>query len=190
MKPFFLPVIYALCLSTGFSQGPQQKCSVESSRLPLIRGFKLGMTTRDAGLVLPDNAIWKEDEYGWGKAFLLPAMIRKEFTEGLRHVALEFYLDHLVSVEIDYDGPKTWRKPSDFDAIIAQRLDLPANAWELSDAQMEPFLSNIMKCEGFNVQTSVYGDHPSLKIWDPSAIDRYKAHKEDLEDKRRRAFKP
>lgn len=166
LKPLLLLLIL-LCTFTVFGQ--DNKCTLKLSDLPdapELFGFRMGMSTAQVKLRVPQVVFGSVNEFGLSKTSFSPdfnPQIDKTSLLGIRTVSLDFLDDHLTSLWLGFDSSFRWRTVPDFVKGISQSLQLP-DAWEPWKVRGQQ-----LNCADFQMTVSIVAEGPSFRIIDQTA---------------------
>jgi hypothetical protein len=172
-------------------KGLAQKCELTLDQSPVIRGLKLGQSHayRTAnlrfqydGLILSD-VDRRQKETGIVEERISPEILESSVTmRGIQSVSLTYLDDKLISIVVLYDDSATWKNNIQFTDSVARSLDLPTKGWIGAGP-------SVLLCNGFSVTT---GSHhrAGLMVTRSNAAEDVKARIEQVEEAKRRAFKP
>lgn len=183
----------------------QPACALRLVESPALRGFRLGMTLREAlahfkSFSLPDkNSCGRVslDIGGWGEPVASLAKSPGEF-DGVIGLRLSFLDDRLAYVRVTYERDAGGRTPSEFRAVTASKLSLPGVWRPLFVSDMEH--THVIGCDGFKVMAG-YRDGPYAELYDTAAVqtllgrraaeeDRRRREDENERERRRKSYKP
>jgi hypothetical protein len=178
LKPL-LPLLILLCAFAV--SGQDNKCGLKLSELPdapELFGFRMGMSTAQVKLRVPQVVFGRVNEFGLAKTSLSPdfnPQIDKTSLSGIRTVSLDFLDDHLTSLWLGFDGSFRWKTVPDFVKGISQSLQLPDlwGPWKVRGQQLN--------CADFQMTVSIVAEGPSFHIIDQTAQQTLAARREAKE---------
>ena len=161
------PLLILLCAVTGLGQ--DNKCVLKLSELPdspELLGFRMGMSTAEVKLHIPQVVFGRVNEFGLSKTSLSPdfdPQIDKASLPGIRTVSLDFVDGRLTSLWLGFDGSYKWQTVPDFVNGISQALHLPDEwrAWKVRGQQLS--------CADFQMTVLIVAEGPSFRIIDQTA---------------------
>lgn len=190
----YASILFAALFSSAHAQ---ERCSIDLSISPDIRGVRLGMKPVELRMMFPELPSFKfaqpPDEAGVFDGVLQPwdlGVKRKQF-EGVSVMSLVFADGRLVKIGVEYDASARWPDVDAFAAQVSKTLALPGWAWRAPN-NSDPKLARVMDCDGFRVIAVSPGSGMSTMVGlvDTAAekliAERYAA----IEERKRRAFKP
>jgi hypothetical protein len=171
-----LPLLILLCTFTVLGQ--DNKCTLKLSELPdapELFGFRMGMSTAQVKLSVPQVVFGRVNEFGLSKTSLSPdfnPQIDKTSLAGIRTVSLDFLDGHLTSLWLGFDGSFRWRTVPEFVKGISQSLQLPDvwKPWKVRGQQLN--------CADFQMTVSIVAEGPSFHIIDQTAEQTVAARRE------------
>lgn len=178
LKPL-VPLLILLCTLTVLGQ--DNKCALKLSELPdapELFGFRMGMSTAQVKLRVPQVVFGRVNEFGLSKTSLSPdfnPQIDKTSLSGIRTVSLDFLDDHLTSLWLGFDGSFRWQTVPAFVKGISQSLQLPDlwEPWKVRGQQLN--------CADFQMTVSIVAEGPSFHIIDQTAEQMVAARREARE---------
>ena len=170
-------------------------CTIKAADLPALRGFKLeqpleAYQTRFPGLVArhyvaPDDRGLLTDHLSRIDFYDRDLRERQAEFEGVDTIEVQFLDDKLVSLKIDYDSSTKWENSREFTATIAKTLNLPSTGWRGRQEYAE------LECADFKVVTTTDILGKGELMITKSDLDQVLVQRrKDIEEKKRRAFKP
>jgi len=149
-------------------------CGQVKIKRPSLRGFHLGMSVEEAKAVTPTfRYIDDPNEVGEQSAFISSP------GQGARSVSLEFLDGRLKKIDVTYDSSVRWNNEQEFYSRIAETFGLPST-WQ-----------GLLKCEGMNLDAEFNsGIIPQTHLYDTNARQIIRKRRADIEEKKRREFKP
>jgi hypothetical protein len=177
-----LPVALILLLAANtFAQ--QNKCTLKLADLPAapeLFGFRLGMTTEQAKVRVPQIAFGRVDDFGVTKTSINPDFdpkIDKASLEGVRTVSLDFLDGRLTSLWFGFDSTFKWTTVPDFITGISQSLHLPDawKSWKIRGQQLN--------CADFQMTVIMVAGGPSFHITDDTAEQTIASRREAKEER-------
>jgi hypothetical protein len=152
-------------------------CGNISIKRPELRGLHLGMTIEEIKAVKSSlrasGASNVGEQYGY--------VIGPE--KGVDRIRLEFLDGHLTSIEVAYDNSVKWQDEQQFLSRIAESFGLPK--------PLPGFRGGLLECKGLNLDAEYhYGIDPQVHLYDPSAKSTVERRRAEIEEKKRREFKP
>jgi hypothetical protein len=162
-----LPLLILLCAVSVLGQ--DNKCALKLSELPdapELFGFRMGMSTAQVKLRVPQVVFGRANEFGLSKTSFSPdfdPQIDKASLSGIRTVSLDFLDGHLTSLWLGFDGSFKWQTVPDFIKGISQSLQLPDvwTVWKIRGQQL--------RCADFQMTVSIVAEGPSFHIIDQTA---------------------
>ena len=177
-----VPLLILLCGINICAQ--DKKCTVKLADLPKapeLFGFRMGMTTAEVKVRVPQVVFGPVNEFGLSKTSINPdfdARIDKTSLTGVRTVSLDFVDDRLTSLWFGHDSAFKWKTVPEFVAGISQSLHLP-DAWEEWKVRGQR-----LRCEDFQMTVLFVAEGPSFRIIDNVAeetVAARRAAKEELD---------
>ncbi len=161
------PFLVFICAATSFAQTTQ--CSLKLADLPPapeLLGFKLGMTTEQVKVRVPQVVFGRQNEFGVSKTTINPDFdptIDKSTFAGARSVSLDFLDGRLTSLWFGYDDSFKWKTVDEFVKGISQSLRLPEawSTWKVRGRQLH--------CADFQMTVTMIAEGPSFRILDQTA---------------------
>jgi hypothetical protein len=161
------PLLVFLCATTSLAQSNQ--CSLKLVDLPAapeLLGFKLGMTTDQIKVRVPQVVFGAPDAFGVSKTTINPDFdpsIDKSTFTGARSVSLDFLDGRLTSLWLGYDSTFKWKTVDEFVKGISQSLRLPDSwsSWKTRGQQLH--------CADFQMTVTIVAEGPSFRIIDQMA---------------------
>ena len=163
-----------------------QPCNVTIDRVPLIRGLRLGQPYSRLQTAIPrtHNYDLEPNELGVRRVLLDKHFLENtEVLAGISSVALVYFNDRLVDLNIRYTSDIKWQSNLHFVAAIAERLNLPRAGW----LERDP---SYLVCQGFVVEVSGAEYLPTLHMFDWRLADDLTERKAEIEAKERARVKP
>jgi len=181
------PVTSAQTANTGAGE-----CKLTLSRVPAIRGIRLGMTLDQVVALFPGAEDDKElraklyqTHFGLQSSFISPSKYgSKENFAGVTLVYLGFLDGQLDLFTIHYDGPE-WNSDVQFASVVAEALKLPGvEFWK-------PVTGGLgITCDGFEVTLSRAGPMIGMRNLQVDIDKIVRGREEERKERARRAFKP
>jgi hypothetical protein len=176
-----IKIITILLLFSFYSFG---QCSLKSEDLPALRGMKLGTDPVDILKIYPAAEFSPVDEIGGQKILIHSYNIRSnELKQNLNAIRVQLLDGKIVSFSIEYDNSVKWDGVSSFTKSLSKNLSIPEDSWKNGD-----FYATA-ECADFNIRASLLG-LPELKIELTELPQIIKNRNSELEEKKRKAFKP
>jgi hypothetical protein len=178
-RPSAVVLLILLSALTGFAD--DNKCSLKLADLPVapeLAGFRMGMTTEQVKIRVPQVALGRANEFEVSKTSINPDFdprIDKPSFAGVRTVSLDFLDGRITSLWLGYDGSFKWQTVDDFVKGISQSLRLP-DAWTLWRTR-----GRQIRCADFHMTVSVVAEGPSFRIVDDDAEQTIAARREAKE---------
>ena len=153
-------------------------CGTASIKRPELRGLRLGMKVDEVRAIKPSlrttrSADGVGEEYG----------TIYESEKGVRRIRLAFLDGRLTSIEVAYDDSVQWQDEQQFLSRIAESFGL---AKPLPGSR-----GLLIECQGLNLDADYnYGASPEVRLYDPSANSTVRKRRAEIEEKKRREFKP
>lgn len=155
--------------SSALAQGNQ--CTMTLADLPQppdLLGFRLGMTTEQVKLRIPQVVFGRADEFGVSKTSINPHFdprIDKTDLEDVRTISLDFLDGQLTSLWIGYESTFKWSTVEDHVKGISVSLSLP-NAWVSWKLRGQE-----LRCSDFHIIVTAIAGGSSFRIVDKAAED-------------------
>jgi hypothetical protein len=149
-------------------------CGTMSIKRPELRDLRLGMHFVEVKALKPTLRFTNyTSEVGEQAAIsFIPE-------KGARSIRLGFLDSRLTSIKVSYDGSVPWNSEQEFLARIADAFGLP-KTWD-----------GLLKCEGLSFEADYnYGVSPEVHLYSPDAEQIVRKRRADIEEKKRREFKP
>jgi hypothetical protein len=149
-------------------------CGTMSIKRPELRELRLGMHLVEVKAIKPLLRIYgSADDAGEQTAFV------SRPDEGVRSLEVEFLDGQLKSIEVSYNSSVSWNSEQEFLSRIADAFGI-AKPW-----------NGLLRCEGLNLEAEYnYGISPKVHLYNPAADQIIKKRRADIEEKKRREFKP
>ena len=171
-----------ILISAVFAVAQENKCTLKLADLPAapeLFGFRLGMTTEQAKLRVPQIAFGRVDDFGVTKTSINPDFdpkIDKASLEGVRTVSLDFLDGRLTSLWFGFDSTFKWTTVPDFTTGISQSLQLPDawKSWKIRGQQLN--------CADFQMTVIMVAGGPSFHITDDTAEQTIASRREAKEE--------
>ncbi len=189
------------------SEPPLPKCSLTMQQSPEIKGFRLGMSSRDIvpnfrnNLSLTGNrsnmdgvdvivyAFW---DFGGGGS--LP---RTKDWENVQYVRFRFLDDKLLVYEIHYDNKqlKLWKDTDTFVSVLSERMTLPSQLASNAPSKEFGFAnSKWAYCDGWTLEMNANESAGKIMLTNTAATSAYlkdaEEKKKQEEERKRKSFKP
>lgn len=188
---------FTILLGASSAALAQDRCNIDLSIAPDIRGIKLGLKYEEVRAMFPKGIAFtfapKPDEVGVIDSVDLTAF---DFYEkgakfkGVEKMSLVFADGKLVMIGVGYDRSADWPTVTSFAEQVSKSLALP-QAWRAPD-NADPKIARVMDCEGFRLIAVAPG--PGVKTFvglvDTTAEKLIKERRAAIEEKKRKAFKP
>lgn len=179
IKPLAL-LLVLLCAVSALAQ--DNRCPLKLSELPdapELFGFRLGMSTTQLKLRVPQVVFGKDNDFGVSKTSISPdfdSRIDKASLAGVRTISFDFVDGRLTSLWLGYDGSFKWQTVPDFVKGISQSLHLPDEwkPWKVRGQQIN--------CADFQMTVSIVAEGPSFHIIDETAEKTITARREANEE--------
>jgi len=174
------PLLILLCAASALAQN--NKCVLKLSELPdspELFGFRMGMSTAQLKLRVPQVVFGRVDDFGVSKTSISPdfdPQMDKASLAGIRTVSFDFLDGRLASLWLGYDGSFKWKTVSDFVRGISQSLHLP-DAWKPWKVRGQQ-----LNCADFQMTVSIVAEGPSFHITDDTAEQTIAARREAKEE--------
>jgi hypothetical protein len=176
-----LALLLILCCAIGVF-GQDNKCSLKLSELPdapELFGFRMGMSTAQLKLRVPQVAFGRNDDFGVSKTSISPDFdreIAKAGLAGVRTISFDFLDGRLTSLWLGYDGSFKWKTAPEFVNGISQSLHLPHawTQWKVRGQQL--------RCADFQMTVLIVAEGPSFHIIDEAAAQMVAARREAKEE--------
>lgn len=159
-------VVILLCAMNAYAQ---EQCKLKLADLPTapeLFGFRMGMSSAEVKVRVPQVAFGKTNEFGVGKTSINPDFdprIDKASLVGVRTVSLDFLDDRLVSLWFGFDSSFKWKTIPDFVAGISKSLHLP-DAWDVWKVRGQR-----LRCSDFEMTVINVAEGPSFRLIDETA---------------------
>ena len=149
-------------------------CGPVSIKRPELRGLRLGMSIEEVKAIKPSlRTVGGANEVGEHRASIYSA------ERGVSRIGLEFLDGRLTYIEVAYDNTVKWKDEQQFLSRVAENFGLPT-PWH-----------GLIECQGLNLDADYnYGISPEIHLYDPSARHTVRRRRADIEEKKRREFKP
>jgi len=179
VKSLLLLLILMCAVSVPAQDG---KCALklaELSDVPDLFGFRMGMSTAQVKLRVPQVVFGQVNDFGVSKTSISPdfdPQMDKASLSGIRTVSLDFLDGRLTSLWFGYDGTSKWQTVPDFVKGISQSLHLPEawKPWKVRGQQLS--------CADFQMTVSIVAEGPSFHIIDETAEQTVAARREAKEE--------
>jgi hypothetical protein len=174
------PLLILLCAASALAQ--DNKCVLKLSELPdaaELFGFRMGMSTAQLKLRVPQVVFGRVDDFGVSKTSISPdfdPQMDKASLAGIRTVSFDFLDGRLTSLWLGYDGSFKWKTVPDFVTGISQSLHLP-DAWKPWKVRGQQ-----LNCADFQMTVSIVAEGPSFHIADNTAEQTVAARREAKEE--------
>lgn len=171
---FDIPLTTSMIKPALASNSDTVTCGEVSIKRPELRGLRLGMSVEEVKAAKPTlHILDSRSEVGEQTAF------DTRTDEGVRALRLEFLDGRLKSIKATYDGSVAWNSEQQFLSRLAEAFGLP-KSW-----------NGFLQCQGLSLTADyTYGIAPEIRLYDPTASQIIKKRRADIEEKRRRDFKP
>lgn len=184
----YLAVVF-VCTSAVFTTA--QECSLKSEQAPVVRGFRLGMTTEEVReKVTGVGGLDKADELGMAETTIYPFQLKsKDDAQNLQYVRLSFLDGRLTDIELRYDGLTKWDGIDQFAAKLSESLQLP----KMSRGRFGVLnrRARTLECGGFRVQAMLVEDNRgALTLSEEGVKEIVEKRKAEVKEKQRQTFKP
>ncbi len=174
------PLLILLCAASVLAQ--DGKCALKLADLPDapdLFGFRMGMSTAQVKLRVPQVAFGQVNDFGVSKTSISPdfdPQMDKASLSGIRTVSFDFLDGRLTSLWLGYDGTFKWQTVADFVKGISQSLHLPEawKPWKVRGQQLS--------CADFQMTVSIVAEGPSFHIIDETAEQTVAARREAKEE--------
>jgi hypothetical protein len=174
------PLLLLLCATSALAQ--DNKCVLKLSELPdapELFGFRMGMSTAQLKLRVPQVVFGRIDDFGVSKTSISPdfdPQMDKASLSGIRTVSFDFLDGRLTSLWLGYDGSFKWKTVPDFVTGISQSLHLPDawKSWKVRGQQLS--------CADFQMTVSLVAEGPSFHITDETAEQTVAARRQAKEE--------
>jgi len=194
-----------LILRSGRVRG-RQMCELKAAQAPALRGFRLGMSLREATASFPDCVLPDADSCGRlnisfnaADGSLRAYARRPEEFEGVTRIALTFLDGRLTYVRVTYDRATVWRNTGEYLASLSNSFRLPSS-WYKAGHGMTADDAHMIGCDGFKVVAGIYQE-PYAELHDTAALQamlrrkveedaRRRREAEEERERRRKVFKP
>jgi hypothetical protein len=192
-----LPVAFIITVSGSASaQIDADVCRIPVRISPDIRGVQLGMQLEEVKRQFHDSLGFalapKPDETGVIDSVnlsLLDWYDKGDAFKGVEAMALIFTDGRVSAIGVAYNADTKWPTVNDFTSQISKTLALPSS-WQ-KPTNADPAVARVMYCDGFRVIANIGGKGPSfIGLVDTDAEKTVKVRREEIEEKKRRAFKP
>jgi hypothetical protein len=149
-------------------------CGTVSIKRPELRDLRLGMHIVEVKAVKPSlRTTGYTSEVGEQSA------IGVNPEKGVRSIRLEFLDGRLTFIKVSYDSSVSWNSEQEFLSRIAEAFGLP-KSW-----------NGLLQCDGLNFEAEYnYGISPEVRLYNPTAAQTVKKRRAEIEEKKRRDFKP
>lgn len=171
-------------------QSSAQVCKLTLEQSPEVRGLKLGQSLPAVIKHLPGRlhsegsfefrTTPQPDEVGFAKHSVSVERSKSPTFAGILTIGVQFLDAKLVAIDIMYDPNIEWKSDLEFTASVAANLKLPTKGWRGS-------YPTFLECDGFSVAT--YSSY-RLVIAQIGIPEELAKRKRELNDKKRREFKP
>ena len=174
------PLLILLCSASALAQ--DNKCVLKLSELPdspELFGFRMGMSTAQLKLRVPQVVFGRVDDFGVLKTSISPdfdPQMDKASLAGIRTVSFDFLDGRLTSLWLGYDGSFKWKTVPDFVTGISQSLHLP-DAWKPWKVRGQE-----LNCADFQMTVSIVAEGPSFHITDDTAEQTVATRREAKEE--------
>lgn len=173
-------LLILLCAASVFAQ--DNRCALKLAELPdapELFAFRMGMSTAQLKLRVPQVVFGRGDDFGVSKTSISPdfdPQMDKASLAGIRTVSFDFLDGRLTSLWLGYDGTFKWPTVPDFVKGISQSLHLPEawKPWKVRGQQLS--------CADFQMTVSIVAEGPSFHIIDETAEQTVAARREAKEE--------
>ncbi|MDQ3253629.1 MAG: hypothetical protein M3R15_06940 [Acidobacteriota bacterium] len=188
IQHLYLAVVF-VCTSAVLTAA--QECSLKPEQAPVVRGFRLGMTTEEVReKVAGAGGLDKADELGMTETTIYPFQLKsKDDAQGLQYVRLSFLDRRLTDIELRYDGSTDWDGVDQFAAKVSESLQLP----KMGRGRFGVLNRRVrtLECGGFRVQAMlIEDDRGALTLTEGGVKEIIEKRKAEAKEKQRQTFKP
>jgi hypothetical protein len=186
-----------LCLFLASAITAQDRCNIDLSIAPDIRGIRLGLKIEEVKAMFPDSLAFKlapqPDEANVidsADLTLLDWYQKREKFTGVESISLIFVDGRIVKIGALYDKTADWPNVDSFSAQLSKSLALPGWAWRVPK-NADPKIARVMDCDGFRViAVAQPGSRAVLGLVDTAAEKMIEKRRADIAEKKRQSFKP
>jgi len=176
LKLMFIILVAAVPCVLGQKTKAQKGPPCPVSRVPEMRGFRLGMPLMEVKGALEDASLFDskisgESKVGSRAVRVLGSELKGDNAEGVDDVDLVFVDGRLASMKINFNSAMRWEGAEDFFARTSESLGIPKPAGgEVSSASNQRNQKYVVECQSFSVTLSyAFGVSPSVAITDTGA---------------------
>ena len=194
----------ALIAMAAYGQGtgeqrPQSLCALTEATAPSVRGLRLGMSTEQVLALFPGSnrrrdltdAIARVKGAGSGETAYLSFDSATDFSSeslaGVDSVAVGVSRGRVMTFTITYVGP-TWRNVDEWIAKLSESLKLPGGRRWVVGPNETP--NKVLSCNGIEIEAAIQGGGGSITIRSIEHVKAGEHHRNPVEERKRREFKP
>ena len=195
---------FALIAMAAYGQGtgeqrPQSLCALTEATAPSVRGLRLGMSTEQVLALFPGtnrrrdlaDAIERVKGVGSRETAYLSFDSATDFSSdslaGVDSVAVGISRGRVMAFTIAYVGP-TWRNVDEWIARLSESLKLPAGRRWVVGPNETP--NKVLSCNGIEIEAAIQGGGGSITIRSIEHVKGGEHHRNPVEERKRREFKP
>ena len=194
----------ALIAMAAYGQGtgeqrPQSVCALTEATAPSVRGLRLGMSTEQVLALFPGSARRRElrDTVERAKTSSSEETTYLSFDAvtdssgdrlaGIDSVAVGFTKGRVTEFTFTYSGP-TWRNVDEWIAKLSESLKLPdVRRWVVGPNETP---NKVLSCNGIEIEAAIQGGGGSITIRSIEHVKAGEHHRNPVEERKRREFKP
>ena len=197
---FIIFLVVLICILTSVSLATAQgieRCTLMPAQVPELRGLRLGMSLDQVISIFPEirndpsfRYVDVEDrQIGFIQNIMVTPRNESKF-DGIALFGFDFLdgrVSHLSVIYRDPSNGMIWRSVEEYAPKVSDVLGLPHKAWAKFRREDNELW---MQCKGFSVQINALGNSSMISIKDSSADTTVRKRKAELEERKRKEFKP
>ncbi len=175
-------LLFLMLFWTASVVAQENKCTLKLADLPdapPLFGFRVGMTTDQVKLRVPQIVFGKTNEFGFAQTSISPdfdSRFDKASFAGIRTVSLDLLDNRVTSIWLGHDRTYKWQTVPDYVQGISAALRLP-NAWSPWKTRGQR-----LDCADFEITLTTLGEGPSFRIVDTGAAKIIAARRQAKEE--------
>lgn len=177
---------FPLAAQTLENKSAPTPCPLTVKDSPTVRGLRLGQSYDQLREVLPPRFDLSDEpnEYGVTRVVLTYLSVASgKQLEGIDLISLTYFDNLLVDIKIDYQRSVEWQSNLHFVSAVVEQLKLPRNGWEEKDP-------SYLVCQDFGIEISGARYAPRFRLLDRRFPYALLKRREEVEARKRAAFKP